>query len=285
MGNKIKLVIPKGRIFKNVIKLLQDSGIQVETNDRLYIPFTGDPEIEAKIMKPQNIAQLIELGSHDIGFTGYDWIVETKSDVAEILDLKLDSVRVVAAIPSHLSQEELRLRKIVVASEYENIAREFLRKEKYDSIFLRTHGATEAYPPQDADMIIDNSASGQTLKDHDLKVVSIIMDSSTRFIANKQAIKDPWKKKKIEEFKMIFQAVINARERVMLEMNVPPEKLEPIVRILPCMRAPTVQSLYKDQGYAVKVAVKKDETVRLIPVLKRMGATDILEYKFRKVIS
>lgn len=285
MGNKIKLVIPKGRIFKNVIKLLQDSGIQVETNDRLYIPFTGDPEIEAKIMKPQNIAQLIELGSHDIGFTGYDWIVETKSDVAEILDLKLDSVKVVAAIPSHLSQEELRLRKIVVASEYENIARDFLRKEKYDSIFLRTHGATEAYPPQDADMIIDNSASGQTLKDHDLKVVSTIMDSSTRFIANKQAFKDPWKRKKIEEFKMIFKAVINARERVMLEMNVPPEKLESIVRILPCMRAPTVQSLYKDQGYAVKVAVKKDETVRLIPVLKRMGATDILEYKFRKVIS
>lgn len=281
---KIKMVIPKGRIFSSIAKLLDDSGIMLETNDRIYIPRIGDPEIEAKIMKPQNIAQLIELGSHDIGFIGYDWIVETDSKVVEIMDLKLDPVKVVAAIPSSLKEKDIRNRKIIVASEYENISRRFLQKEKYDYLLIRTYGATEAFPPQDADMIVDNTATGQTLKDHNLKVIAKIMDTSTRFITNEKALKDSWKREKIEELKMLFTAVMNARDRVMLEMNVPPDKLEEVVRILPCMRAPTVSSLYEDMGYAVKVAVKRKETVKLIPQLKKMGATDILEYEFKKVI-
>ncbi len=281
---KIKMVIPKGRIFNSVAKLLDDSGIMLETNDRLYIPHIGDSEIEAKIMKPQNITQLIELGAHDIGFIGYDWIIESGSRVVEIMDLKLDPVKVVAAVPSNLSKSDLRKRKIIVASEYENISREFLKRENYNYMLIRTYGATEAFPPQDADMIIDNTATGQTLKDHNLKIIDKIIDSSTRFVANKDALKDNWKREKIEELKMLFTAVINARDRVMLEMNVPPDKLEEVVRILPCMRAPTVSTLYKEMGYAVKVAVKKKETVKLIPRLKKMGATDILEYEFKKVV-
>jgi len=282
--SKIKMVIPKGRIFNNIAKLLDDSGIILETNDRLYIPHIGDSEIEAKIMKPQNIAQLIELGAHDIGFLGYDWIIESGSRVVEIMDLKLDPVKVVAAVPANLKKSDLRNRKIIVASEYESISRGFLQRENYNYMLIRTYGATEAFPPQDADMIIDNTATGQTLKDHNLKVIDKIMDSSTRFVANEDALKDNWKREKIEVLKMLFTAVLNARDRVMLEMNVPPDKLEEVVRILPCMRAPTVSTLYKDMGYAVKAAVKKKETVKLIPRLKKMGATDILEYEFKKVV-
>ena len=111
------------------------------------------------------------------------------------------------------------------------------------------------------------------------------MASSTRFIANKKALQDTWKREKIEELKMLFTAVLNAKERVMLEMNVPPEKLESLVNIIPCMRSPTVSPLYAGQGYAVKVAVKKVETLKLIPLLKKMGATDILEYELKKVIT
>ena len=140
-------------------------------------------------------------------------------------------------------------------------------------------------PPQDADMIIDNTATGQTLKDHNLKVIAKIMHSSTRFIANKKALNNSWKREKTEELKMLFTAVLNARDRVMLEMNVPLDKLEEVVRFLPCMRAPTVSPLYKDMGYAVKVAVRKKETIKLIPLLKKIGATDILEYEFKKVIT
>ena len=118
-----------------------------------------------------------------------------------------------------------------------------------------------------------------------LKVVKELFASSTRFIVNRLALEDKWKMEKIDEMLMLFKAVLNARERVMLEMNVPKDKFEEIVKILPCMRAPTVAPLYGDQGYAIKVAVKKDEVRSLIPLLKKMGATDILEYELRKVIA
>jgi len=278
------MVIPKGRIFSNVVKLLNDSGISIDSERRMYFPRIGDPEIEAKILKPQNIACLVELGSHDIGFTGYDWIIETNSQVAEIMDLKLDPVEIVAAVPFSLEESGLRNREIIVASEYENISRRFLKKENYNFMLIRTYGASEAYPPEDADMVIDNISTGNTLKDHSLRVIAKIMNSSTRFIVNKKSLEDKWKREKIEELKMLFEGVINARERVILEMNVPPEKLEKLVFTLPCMRAPTVSTLYRDMGYAVKVAVKKGEILKLIPKLKQMGATDILECELKKVI-
>ncbi len=281
---KLKMVIPKGRIYSNVVKLLNDSGFGVEVDERVYVPRIDDSEIEAKIMKPQNIPRLVELGSHDVGFTGYDWVVETEANVIEIMDLQFDPVKIVAAIPEVLIKKDLNKRRIVVASEYEQIAAQYLEQKKYNYILLRTFGATEVFPPEDADMIIDNISTGRTLKEHNLQMIDTIMESSTRFIANKAAVNDHWKKEKIDEMKMIFQAVLDARQRVMLEMNVPKEKFEEIVKFLPCMRSPTVSPLYGEQGFAVKVAVKKHEVIKLIPLLKKYGATDILEYDFRKVV-
>ena len=281
---KLKMVIPKGRIYSNVVKLLNDSGFGVEVDERVYVPRIDDPEIEAKIMKPQNIPRLVELGSHDVGFTGYDWIVETGANVFDIIDLQFDPVRIVAAIPGALIKKDLGKRKIVVASEYEQIAAQYLEQKQYNFILLRTFGATEVFPPEDADMIIDNVSTGRTLKEHNLQMIDTIMKSSTRFIANQEAVNDPWKKEKIDVMKMIFQAVLDARHRVMLEMNVPKDKFDEIVEFLPCMRSPTVSPLYGEQGYAVKVAVQKNEVIKLIPLLKKHGATDILEYDFRKVV-
>ena len=281
---KLKVIIPKGRMFNQAARLLEDAGIAVTANGRSYVPSLGDPEIEAKIMKPQNIARLVELGSHDIAFTGRDWVVETGARVEEIMDLGFDPVRLVAAVPCSTDPDGLRGRRIVVASEYERISRAFLEERGYDYLFIRTHGATEAYPPQDADMIIDNTSTGHTLREHGLKILAEIMASSTLFIAGPAALENPWKRERIEELRMLFAAVLNARERVMLEMNVPPDKLEEIVRILPCMRSPTVAPLHKESGYSVKAAVRKGEVRRLIPMLKKSGASDILEYEFRKVI-
>lgn len=133
-------------------------------------------------------------------------------------------------------------------------------------------------------MIIDNMATGRTLEEHGLKVIDTILESSTRFIANRKAMRDPWKKAKILEMKLLFRAILDARERVMLEMNVPKDKFDEIVRKLPCMRSPTVSSLYGEGGFAVKVAVKRTEVTKLIPLLKKLGATDILEYELRKVV-
>ena len=282
--NSLKMVIPKGRMFANLAGLLQDSGISLNANERHYIPFVSDQEIEAKILKAQNIGKLVELGAHDVGFTGFDWVVESEADVVEMLDLKLDPVNIVAAIPACYQSEQMRKGKIMVASEYKRIATRYLTEEKFEYHLIRTFGATEAYPPEDADMIIDNTSTGRTLKEHKLKVIANIMSSSTRFIANKEALKDNWKKNKIEALCMLFSAVLNARGRVMLEMNVAPDMLDRVVKILPCMRAPTVAPLYLDQGYAVKVAVLRGETVELFPKLKELGVTDILEYEFKKVV-
>jgi len=281
---KLKIVIPKGRIHEGVVRLLNDAGFGIETDDRVYRPRVGDLEVEVKIMKPQNIPQLVELGSHDVGFTGMDWIAESGADLAEIADLKLDPVSIVAAVPEALLHEDLHKRRIVVASEYQSLARAFLERERYDFVLLRTYGATEVFPPEDADMIVDNVSTGRTLAEHDLRIIATLMDSSTRFIANRKALLDPWKSEKIARLKMLLTAVIDARGRVMLEMNISGEKLEEIVKILPCMRSPTVAPLYGEQGYAVKIAVKREEVPALIPLLKKMGATDILEFELRKVL-
>jgi ATP phosphoribosyltransferase len=282
--NKLKILIPKGKIFPSVAKLLQETNLLQEINERSYFPVCSDPQIEAKLMKPQNIPKLLEIGAHDLGFTGYDWVVETEAKVTELLDLGFDRVKIVSAAPASLTKEKLKSRKIIVASEYENISRKYLEKEGFQYLFLRTYGATEAFPPEDADLIIDNTATGQTLKENGLKIIDEIFPSSTRLMANPDSLTNPWKKEKIEEILMLITSVLNARQRVMLEMNVPADKLEEIVRVLPCMRAPTVSPLFKDLGYAVKVAVLKEETSRLIPLLKKLGATDILEYEFRKVV-
>jgi len=279
---KLKIVIPKGRIYDNIADLLISAGIYFKTDGRNYRPEVRNKEIDIKIMKPQNIPKLVDMGARDIGFTGHDWIIEEKANVVEVMDLGFDPVKIVSAIPSKYSIKNLKKRKIIVASEYENISRDFLKKKKYKFEFLRTYGATEVFPPDDADMIIDNTSTGITLAEHNLKIVDTVMESSTRFIANKKAMKK--KEKEINKLKMLFKAVLDARNKVLLEMNVPADKLKDLVKFLPCMRSPTVAPLYKEEGYAVKIAVEKSDVLDLIPKLKKYGARDILEYEISKVV-
>ncbi len=281
---KFRILIPKGKLLPAVARLLQDTGLIQEINEQTYFPVCSDPDIKAKLMKPQNIPELVGLGSYEAGFTGLDWVMEKKARVDLIMDLGFNPVRIVSATARKNSLRSLKKRKIIVASEYENLTRKYLKDKGFDYHFIRTFGATEAYPPDDADLIVDNTSTGKTLKENGLKIVDVILHSSTRLIINPAIISDPWKKEKLDELLTLIKAVLNARERVMLEMNVGCDQLEKIVRVLPCMRAPTVAPLYNETGYAVKVAVKKKEVPQLIPRLKKLGATDILEYEFRKVI-
>jgi ATP phosphoribosyltransferase len=282
--DKLRILIPKGRIFDNVSRLFSEAGFPISLADRTYRPMIAADWMDAKIMKPQNVGELLELGSHDAGFTGIDWIRESGADVEEILDLGLDRVRIVAAIPAELDEGSLKKRKLVVATEYVNIAGSWLKDAGYDYKILRTHGATEVFPPDDADMIIDNTSSGQTLHDNGLKITAVILESSTRFVASRRAMAEGEKRRRIEELAMLFKAVLDGRDRVMLEMNVPKGRFAEIVADLPAMRSPTVAPLYGDEGYAVRIAVKKGEVPDLIPRLKKLGAGDIVEYDLRKVI-
>jgi ATP phosphoribosyltransferase len=236
-------------------------------------------------MKPQNVGEILELGSHDAGFTGIDWIRESGAGVEEIMDLGFDQVRIVAAVPQGLSGAALRSKKLVVATEYVNLAESWLKAADYQYRILRTYGATEVFPPDDADMIIDNTSSGQTLRDNGLRVIDTLLVSSTRFVASRLAMADNEKRGRIEELAMLFRAVLDGRDRVMLEMNIPRERFEAaIAGGMPAMRSPTVAPLYGDEGYAVKIAVKKHEVPDIIPRLKKLGALDIVEYDLRKVV-
>ncbi len=280
----LKILIPKGRIYDSVANLFSEAGIPISLSDRTYRPTIAIDWLEGKVMKPQNVGELLELGSHDVGFTGRDWLQETEAEVEEILDLGFDTVRIVAAVPVNMDEATLRHKKLVVATEYLHLAERWLQSCGYTYRILRTYGATEVFPPDDADMIVDNTSTGQTLKDNGLRIVATIMESSTWFVASKAAMADPEKKAKIEELTMLFKAVLDGREKVMLEMNVDKIRFPELVAAIPAMRSPTIAPLYGDEGYAVKVAVSRNEVPYLIPELKKLGATDIVEYELRKVV-
>jgi ATP phosphoribosyltransferase len=285
---KLRILIPTGRIFDSIGALFAEAGLPVKFSDRAYRPEIGSGDAasryEAKLMKPQNIGTLLELGAHDCGFTGIDWIKESGADVTEVLDLGFDKVRIVAACPAELSDTALSSKKVVAATEYVRLAEDWLKKKAFDYRVLRTYGATEVFPPDDADIIIDNTATGRTLKDNGLRIIDTLLESSTRFIASKTALADPDRRRMIEELSVIFRAVLEGRRKVMLEMNVSKEAFPALVEGLPAMRSPTIAPLYNEAGFAVKIAVEKSEAPSLIPKLKALGATDIVEYELRKVV-
>lgn len=282
----IRLALPKGRMYESVARLMADAGFSIRPDGRNYRPLCANPRFELKILKPQNIVRMVELGSHDLAFTGHDWVVELGADVEELLDTGLDPVRVVAAAPPDRADlSALRRRgRVVVASEYERLTRTWVEASGLDCLFVRSHGATEVFPPDDADLIVDNTATGQTLIENGLQELDTLLRSSTRLIANPRFLQEG-RSAVVEELLLLLRSVLDARQRVMLEMNVAAERLEALLAVLPCMRRPTVSSLAHESGYAVKSAVPRGEVRRLIPVLRAAGATDILEYPFAKVVS
>ena len=276
----LNLALPKGRMAEGVLRLMEDAGFKVLANGRNYRPLCADPRFQLKLLKPQDIVRMVELGRHDLAFAGHDWVVELDAKVDDVLDTGLDKVRLVAAAPRE-GLQALRGRRIVVASEYERITRGWLDREGYDYLFVQSHGATEVFPPEDADMIVDNTATGRTLVENGLEEVATLLESSTRLIANPAL----GPRAEVDEFVLLLNSVLDARKRVMLEMNVGAASLDAVLAMLPCMRMPTVMPLAGAGGFAVKSAVPTKEVRRLIPLLKAAGATDILEFAFSKVVS
>ncbi len=287
----LQMLLPKGRLQDKVLSLLARVGVEFSFGSRSYRPTCSDPEVEAKFLKPQNIASLVNLGRHDVGFVGYDWMVELgldgeDSNLVEVMDLGFNPVRLVSAVPEHLLVEgQLQAPEpLVVASEYERLTRRYLADKGLKGVFIKTFGATEALPPEDADMIVDNTSTGATLVSNRLAIVDELLRSTTRFVANRTMLEDPAKRGKLDRLIKLMRSTLEAERRVLLEMNVPAEKLEAVVNQLPAMRSPTVSPLFGDQGFAVKVAVPVKESPHLITQLLEMGATDILEYRLEKIV-
>jgi ATP phosphoribosyltransferase len=274
----LRLALPKGRMEQGVVSLLAEAGIRVTIGRRDYRPTLSLEGLEAKILKPQNIIEMLHFGSRDVGFAGADWVAELGADLVELVDTGLDPVRLVAAAPSGLLRDG-RLpadRKLVVASEYENITTRWIRESGLDATFVRSYGATEVFPPEDADCIVDNTASGSTLKANGLEIVDVLMTSSTRLYATPEAMRDPERREAIESLVLLVRSVLEARKRVMVEVNVAAGRLEEVIAVLPCMREPTISQLHGNGAYAVKAAVPRTELPNLIPLLKKAGGTDVV---------
>ncbi|HUT78095.1 MAG TPA: ATP phosphoribosyltransferase [Polyangia bacterium] len=285
-GSALRFALPKGRMQEGVVGLLAGAGIRVTVPARGYRPAISLPEAEAKILKPQNIVEMLALGSRDIGFAGADWIAELDAEIVELLDTGLDPVRVVAAAPSALLGQggSLPARRLVVASEYERLTRRWVASRGLDATFVRSYGATEVFPPEDADLIVDNTATGGTLRANDLVLLDELMTSSTRCCASRAAMDDPAKRERIEGVVMLLSSVLEARLRVMVEVNVPADRLEAVVAALPCMREPTLSTLHGGAGYAVKAAVPRELLPGVIPEIRRLGGTDVVVTNLAQIV-
>lgn len=281
----LHLAIPKGRIQAGVIDLLGAAGIELRSGPRGYRPVPSVPGYEVKLLKPQTIVEMLAAGSRDVGFTGADWVAETSADLVELFDTGLDPVQMVVAAPeSVLEGGRLPQRPLVVASEYPNLTKRWIAQRGLDATFVRSYGATEVFPPEDADVIVDITATGETLAANGLVIVEEILRSSTRLYASALAMDSPDKKIAIEALVLGVRSVIEARTRAMVELNVTEDELESVVEILPCMREPTIAYLHGGAALSVKAAVPRIELARLIPALKERGATDIVVTQLEQIV-
>lgn len=288
--DKLKILLAKGRIYESVYELLSDVGISIHLPDRQYFPTTNQKDLAFQVVKPQITSLLLANNKADVGFSGKDWVFENgvENDVIEIMDLGFDPVRIVAAIPEAKDYDTLLKSPVTIATEYQTLSKKYVSDRKINGTIFRTWGTSEGFVQDTEDSIaqilIDNTSTGSSLKANRLKIVDTLMESSTRMYASKAAMNDPEKKQKIMELKMLFETVLNARDRVMLEMNVSEKDFDGLIKGIPAMKSPTVSPLFGGNGYAVKIAVKKSEVPTLLPKLQSLGASDIVEYELRKVM-
>jgi ATP phosphoribosyltransferase len=284
-STRLRLALPKGHMQTAVLALLADAGIQVRLGSRDYRPEISVPGFEAKILKPQNIVEMLHQGSRDLGFAGADWVAEQGAELIEVLDTGLEPVKVVAAAPLDLLVDgKLPARQLVVASEYQRLASDWIRRRGIEATFVRTYGATEVFPPEDADCIVDNTATGSTLRANGLAVVDELMCSSTRLYANPGVLADPGRKRSVDRLVLLLKSVLESRRRVMIEVNVTAGDLESVIQVLPCMREPTVAPLHDGAGFAVKAAVPIERLPDVIPELKARGGTDVIVTNLAQIV-
>jgi len=213
MTSYLRLGIPKGRLLAGITSLLQEAGITLQTYPRSYRAHLNIDCIQTKIMKPRNIVEMLHIGSRDIGFACNDWVEELQADLVELLDTKLDPIRiVVAAPPSLLHHNKLPSKVLRIASEYEYLTRCWMVSQKIEADFVRSYGATESFPPEDADCIVDNTATGSTLTANGLTIIDEIMTCSTRLYAHPRALEKH--KRVIEDLLTRLRGVLETHQCV-----------------------------------------------------------------------
>ncbi|MFH0867737.1 MAG: ATP phosphoribosyltransferase [Candidatus Woesearchaeota archaeon] len=287
----LKLGIPKGSLQKKTFVMFKKAGFNISLNDdRSYFPEINDPEIECMLIRAQEMARYVEDGVLDCGLTGKDWILENRADVVEVVELlyakeRLGKIKWVLAVPENSninSVKDLEGKKI--ATEAVNLTKDYLKKNGVKAEVEFSWGATEVKPPKLADAIVEITETGSSLRANNLKIIDTVMESSTRLIANKDSWKDSWKRTKIKNIATLLIGALNAEEMVGVFMNVPGEKLNKILEILPSLKSPTISKLAGLDWYDIFTVIKEDTIRELIPRLKQAGVEGIVEFPLNKVV-
>ena len=291
MSQKLKLGIPKGSLQEATIDLFRRSGWIINVNSRSYFPEINDELIECAICRAQEMSRYVENGTLDAGLTGKDWIAENNSDVHVVADLVYSKVsarpaRWVLAVPydSEIKRiEDLAGKKI--ATELVAYTRRYFAERGIAVTIEFTWGATEAKVVSGlADAIVEVTETESTIKAHGLRIIHEMMKTNTQLIANHRAWENPEKRKKIEQIALLLKGALRGEKMVGLKMNVPQDRMDQVVAMLPSLKSPTVAPLYHSTYYSVEIMVDREIVRDLIPRLLENGAEGIIEYPLNKVV-
>lgn len=287
---KLKIAVPKGSLQEATFGLFKKAGWDFRVGSRSYTPTVNDEDIEATLLRAQEIARYVEAGVLDVGITGYDNVRECEADVHEVCELVYSKATTrpykwVLAVPKDSPIKSARdLEGKRVATELVNVTKRYFEQQGVKVNVEFSWGATEVKVPELVDAIVEGTETGSTLKAHGLTIIDTLLESTTRLIANKDAWQDPWKRQKIENIAMLLQAALTAEGLVGLKMNVPRDVLDQVVAELPSLKNPTLSPLSDGNWVAAEIIVEENLVRELIPKLKRAGASGIVEYPLNKVI-
>jgi len=287
---KLRLGLPKGSLQEATFQLFKQAGFNLTVRSRSYFPSVDDPELEVVLMRAQEIPRYVNEGVLDAGLSGLDWIMENEADVVEVADLVYakntpNPIRLVIAVANDspiTTVADLQGKRI--ATELVLVTKKYLEKNGVKAMVEYSYGATEVKVPHLVDAIADITETGSSIKANNLRIIATVLESTTKLHANRIAWDDPWKREKLQNLAVLMQGALRARAKVGLKMNVPREKLDEILAVLPAMKHPTISQLVHSDWLAVEVILDEKQVRDLIPGLKRTGAHDLIEYPLTKVI-
>ena len=288
--SKLKLGIPKGSLENATVDLFRRAGFSITVSSRSYFPAIDDPEIECMLIRAQEMARYVEDGILDAGLTGRDWVEETNAQVEAVADLvyakqSFGKVRWVLAVPEASGFHSVKdLEGKIIATELVGRTKRYLADHGVTAKVEFSWGATEVKPPVLADAIVEVTETGSSLRANKLKIIDTVMESNTQLIANRDSWKDEWKRRKLEDMKMLLEGAINALGKVGLMLNVPKSKLEGVLAVLPALKRPTISHLSDDEWLAVNTILDESTVRSIIPRLKDAGGEGIVEYPLNKIV-
>lgn len=286
----LKLGIPAGSLQEATGELFRRAGYEIRFSSRSYYPTIDDDEIECLLIRAQEMARYVENGVIDAGLTGYDWILENRADVEIVRELMFSKVsrrpvRWVLAVPEDSPVQSVKdLQGLRIATEVVNLTNDYLSRHGVTANVEFSWGATEVKPPKLADAIVEVTETGSSLRANNLRIVETILESTTRFIANRRSWQDSWTRTKIERIVLMLEGVLAAEGRVGLMMNVSRENLSRVLLLLPALQKPTVSSLTDSEWVAVNTIIEEKVVRELAPMLRENGAQGIVEYAINKII-